>query len=451
MRDEADVVVVGLGPGGEALAGELAEAGLSVVGVESRLVGGECPYFGCIPSKMIVRAAGALAEARRVHSLAGDAATIPDWAPVAERIRTEATEDWDDAAAAKRLADKGVRLVRGRGRLSGPRTVVVDGAGFTAGRAIVLNPGTEPAIPPIPGLAATPYWTNRDAVAATAAPASLIVIGGGAIGSELAQAFARFGTRTTVLEAAPGLLPPEEPEAGGLLAGVLREEGIAVHTGAHIERVDHDGDGFAVVVGGRRLSAERLLVATGRTSNLAATGIEVLGLDPAARFPEVDDFLQIADGVYAIGDVAGKGAFTHMSMYQASIAAGHILGLDRGGAEYHAVPRVTFTDPEIGSVGMTEGQARGKGLRVLVGSTDVPSSSRGWIHKVGNQGFIKLVADAEEGVLVGATAAGPSGGEVLSVLTLAVHARIPLATLRRMIYAYPTFHRAIETALKNLA
>lgn len=450
MAEEVDVVVIGMGPGGEAAAGELAEAGLSVVGIEGRLVGGECPYYGCIPSKMMIRAGNSLAEGRRVRGLAGETDVRPDWVPVADRIRSEATDDWDDTAAVDRFTGKGGRFVRGRGRIVGPRTVSAAGQEFAARRAIVVNTGTEPMIPPIPGLADVPYWTNREAIAAAEVPESLIVIGGGAIGAELAQAFARFGSRVTVLEAAPGLLPPEEPEAGKLLGDVLREEGIDVHVGARIGNVRHSAGTFTVDLGGSTLSASRLLVATGRTTGLESLGVAALGLDPAARFLDPDEHMLIADGVYAIGDITGKGAFTHMSMYQAAIATAHILGRDPAPAEYHAVPRVTFTDPEIGSVGITEAQARGNGLSVRVGFTDLSTSARGWIHKAGNQGFIKLVEDSDRGVLVGATSAGPAGGEVLSALTLAVHAGIPVSTLRRMIYAYPTFHRAIDDALGRL-
>ncbi|SDP54176.1 Pyruvate/2-oxoglutarate dehydrogenase complex, dihydrolipoamide dehydrogenase (E3) component [Arthrobacter sp. ok909] len=450
MAEEIDVVVIGMGPGGEAAAGELAEAGLSVVGIEGRLVGGECPYYGCIPSKMMIRAGNSLAEGRRVRGLAGETDVRPDWVPVADRIRSEATDDWDDTVAVDRFTGKGGRFVRGRGRIVGPRTVSAAGQEFAARRAIVVNTGTEPMIPPIPGLADVPYWTNREAIAAAEVPESLIVIGGGAIGAELAQAFARFGSRVTVLEAAPGLLPPEEPEAGKLLGDVLREEGIDVHVGARIGNVRHSAGTFTVDLGGFTISAGRLLVATGRTTGLESLGVAALGLDPAARFLDPDEHMLIADGVYAIGDITGKGAFTHMSMYQAAIATAHILGRDLAPAEYHAVPRVTFTDPEIGSVGITEAQARGKGLSVRVGFTDLSTSARGWIHKSGNQGFIKLVEDSDRGVLVGATSAGPAGGEVLSALTLAVHAGIPVSTLRRMIYAYPTFHRAIDDALGRL-
>lgn len=450
MAEEADAIVIGMGPGGEAAAARLAEAGLSVIGIEKNLVGGECPYYGCIPSKMMIRAADSLAEARRVPELAGTADVGADFAPVAQRIREEATDDWDDTVAVERFEKAGGRFVRGTARITGTRTVSVDGRDFHASRAILLNTGTDPAVPAIPGLAGTPYWTNREAIAATEVPDSLIVLGGGPIGLELAQAFARFGTHVEVIEALQALLPAEEPEASGLIEDVLTGEGIGVHTGTRAERIDHDGASFAVEAGGRAYTGQRLLVATGRRTDLDALGLASLGLDTGARTVPTDENLRMAEGVYAIGDITGHGAFTHMSTYQARIAASHILGEPTAGAEYHAVPRVTFTDPEVGAVGLTERQAREKGLPVATATAQIPSSARGWIHKAGNQGLIKLVADTEQGILLGATSAGPTGGEVLSMLTLAVHERTPIRRLREMIYAYPTFHRAVEDALGKL-
>ncbi len=450
MADEVDVVVVGLGPGGEEVAGRLAEAGLSVVGVEERLVGGECPYFGCVPTKMMVRAADALAEARRIPGLAGTANVAPDWGPVAARIRDEATDDWDDTVAVDRLVGKGGRFVRGRGRLTGPGQVSVGDQVFTARRGVVLATGTAPAVPPIDGLADTPYWTNRDAVRATEVPASLLVLGGGAIGLELAQVFARFGAAVTVVEAMDRLLAIEEPESGALVASVFEKEGIAVRAGAGAKQVRHDGARFTVTLdGGEELSAERMLVATGRRIDLDALGVASVGLDPRARSLPVDDRLRAAEGLWGVGDVVGKGAFTHVAMYHAAIVVREILGEDGPPADHRALPRVTFTDPEIGAVGQTEKQARDAGVNVQIGHTDLATSARGWIHKA--EGFIKLVADADRGVLVGATAAGPSGGEVLSGLAVAVHGEVPIERLRHMIYAYPTLHRAIETAVADLS
>lgn len=454
---EVDVVVIGLGPGGEHVAASLAKSGLSVVGVDRRLVGGECPYFGCIPSKMMIRAADALAEGRRISALAGSADVRPDWTPVADRIRDEATDDWDDRVAVERLEAAGARFVRGHARLAGPGRVVVttdDGEQeISVRRGVVLNTGTEPAVPPIDGLAGTPYWTNRDVVQIRELPSSLVVLGGGAIGCELAQAFSRFGVEVSVVEAGPRILGPEEPEASAVVAEALAAEGIAVRAGVGVTGVTHEG-AFAIgLADGSSIAAQALLVAAGRRTNLADIGLDTVGGDPSARAVEVDERMRVTgvEGVWAIGDITGKGAFTHMSMYQANVAIRDLTGEDGPWADYRAVSRATFTDPEVGSVGMTEKQARDAGIRVGVGVAKLPESSRGWLHKVGNDGLIKVVADLDRGVLVGATAVGPAGGEMIGMLVTAVHAEVSLDVLRGMHFAYPTFHRAIETALSDIS
>ena len=446
-----DVVVVGMGPGGEDVAGRLAEAGLSVVGIEAGLLGGECPYWGCIPSKMMIRAAHTLAEARRVPGLAGTSTVTPDWAPVAARIRDEATDNWDDTVAVDRFVGKGGTFVRGRGRLVSADTVAVDGHRYRATRAVVVATGTTAGIPPIPGLADTPYWTNRQAVEAVELPSSIIVLGGGAIGAELTQVYARFGVEVTIVEALDRLLPLEEPEAGELLAEVFRGEGVDVVTGTAASAVSYDGKFHVELESGRELVAEQLLVATGRRVDLAGIGADVLVDTTTARSLPIDEHMRVTDGVWAVGDVTGQGAFTHVAMYQSRIAVADILGEPHTPADYAALPRVTFTDPEVGSVGLSVQAARDAGIDVAVGRAAVPSTARGWLHKAGNDGFIQLVVDRSRGVLVGATAMGPNGGEVLGMLTLAVHARTPVEELRSMIYAYPTFHRGIEDALHALA
>ncbi|WP_248965358.1 dihydrolipoyl dehydrogenase family protein [Sphaerisporangium perillae] len=445
--EEFDVIVLGLGPGGEELAGGLAEAGLAVAGVEANLVGGECPYWGCVPSKMMLRAADLLAEGRRIPAMAGESTVVPSWAPVARRIREEATDNWNDKVAADRFRDKGGTLVRGRGRITGPGEVTIDGTRrLRARRGIAIATGSQPVVPPIPGLAGTPYWTNHGAIEAEHVPRSLIVLGGGAVGTELAQVFRRFGAEVTVLEAAGRLLTAEEPEASELIAKVFAGEGMTVRTGIEVSRVDHHGAAFTVMTADGSHRAEKLLIATGRRCDLPAIGVGSVGLDESARSIEVDERMRAAEGVWALGDVTGKGAFTHIAMYQAKIALADILGEPGPAAAYHAVPRVTFTDPEVGAVGLTEAQAREKGIAVRAAVTSLSSSARGWIHRA--EGLVKLIAGDQ--VLVGATVAGPCGGEVLGLLTLAVHSRTPIDRLESMIYAYPTFHRAVEDTLTRL-
>ena len=449
---KADVVVLGMGPGGEHLATDLAKAGLDVVGVEKELLGGECPYWACVPTKMMVRAGDSLAEAGRVDVLAGRATAEPSWMPVARRIRNDATNDWHDDEAVRRFQSIGGRFVRGAGKLDGPKRVVVDDETIEVSRAVVVATGTKPAIPPIKGLDGVEYWTNRGAVAATEVPASLIIIGAGAVGCEFAQVFARFGCRVTLLEGERHLLPNEETEACQLLHEIFSANGIDVRAEQAAVACAKDGDGATITTDkGSTVSGERLLMATGRRADLAAIATSTIGVDERSKWIPVDDHLRVqgASGVWAIGDVVG-GGFTHMAVHHARIVAADILGQPGPGTSDKAKPRVTFTDPEVGAVGLTERQAVERGIDVRVGTAQVPASARGWIHKVGNEGFIKLVEDRSRSVLVGATSMGPAGGEVLSMLTLAVHAELSCDDLRHMIYAYPTFHRAVDDALTDL-
>ena len=428
--ETVDVVVVGLGGGGELVARRTAEAGLDVVAVERDLVGGECPFWGCTPSKLLIQAA---------HDRAG-------WERAAERIR-EANHDWTDGHHAGPLEESGVRVVRGHGRLDGPGRVAVGGTTYAARRGVVLDTGTAPTVPDVDGLADTPYWTNRDVMRQTSAPRSIVVLGGGPIGCELAQALARFGSRVTLVESADRLLGAEEPEAAEVVGGVLRAEGVDVVTGASVERVRHD-DGFRVDLGDRTVEAERLLVAVGRTPNLRDLGLETVGLSPDADHLDTDERMRAGDRLWAVGDITGRGAFTHVSLYQGRIACRDLLGDDGPWADYRAVSRVTFTDPEVGAVGLTEAQARDVGLRVAVGTTAVPESSRGWIHQA--EGLVKVVADVDRGVLVGGTVVAPYGGEVIGLLTAAIHLGTPVAELRELHFAFPTFHRAVLEALVDL-
>lgn len=273
MTEQVDVVVLGVGTGGEDLALRLTAAGLDVVGIEGSLLGGECPYWACIPSKMMIRAANLLQEARRIDGMAGHAEVTPDWAPVAARIRAEATGDWDDTIAVGRFEDSGGRFVRGRGRIVGPGTVRVGDATITAGRGIVIATGSKPFIPPIPGLDTVDYWTTHDAIAVEQLPGSLIILGGGAVGCELGQVFSRFGVDVSIIEGRDRLLALEEPEVSAVLESVFEAEGISLHLGVLAEHVEARGESIVVALGdGTEVTADRLLVATGRTVDLSDPG-----------------------------------------------------------------------------------------------------------------------------------------------------------------------------------
>lgn len=446
--EEVDIVVLGLGTGGEDLALQLLDAGVEVAGIEPQLVGGECPYWACIPSKMAIRAANLLTEARRVDGVAGEAQVNPDWTHVATRIRSEASGGWDDTAAVARFQSRGGRFVRGRGRLTGPRTVAAGEHTFSTRRGVVIATGSRPAVPPVPGLDTVDYWTTHEAIAAETLPASILVLGGGAVGCELAQVFSRFGTHVSVVEGRARLLSQEEPEASEHLASVFEEEGIDLHLGVRVATAEQVGDEIRLTLeDGTVLAGERVLVAAGRTVVLTELGLEEVGLDPGADHIEVDERMRAGDGLWALGDVTGKAMFTHVALHQSAVAAADILGGEPDPIDYQSLPRVTFTDPEIGAVGLTEEQARARGLEVEVALKRVPSTFRGWLHDTGQGGVIKLVVDPRAGILLGGTVAAPGGGEVLGLLNLAVHEGTSLEALRAMTYPFPSLHGGIGEAL----
>jgi pyruvate/2-oxoglutarate dehydrogenase complex dihydrolipoamide dehydrogenase (E3) component len=451
VAELVDAIVLGMGVGGEEVAGSLAESGLRVVGIESHLVGGECPYYGCIPTKMMIRADDMLAEGRRIPGFAGRATVAPDWAPVAERIRKVATDNWDDRVAVDRFEKKGGTFVRGAGRLAGPGRVSVNGTTYEASRAIVIATGTAPAVPPIAGLNTVKYWTNREAVKVEHLPETLVILGGGAIGLELAQAFTRFGVKVKVIEGTGRVLALEEPEASTVLADVLQRDGVELCLNARAKSVEQRGSAVSVrLEDGRDVIGDQLLVATGRRANLRDLGLETVGLDPAARLLTPDDHLRVGERLWAVGDVTAHGGFTHVAIYQGGIAIDDILGKPGPGADYRAKPRVTFTDPEVGAAGLTEEQARKNGINVRSGLQKASVTSRGWIHGPGNDGFIKVVEDVDRGVLVGATTMGPRGGDLLGIFELAIKLQIPSDELRHLIYAYPTFYRGAGEAVRKL-
>lgn len=443
---EADVIVIGVGTCGEDLSLVLLDAGLSVIGVEAALVGGECAYWACIPSKMMIRASKILQEGRRTEGVAGHADIRAEWAPVANRITAEATGGWDDSFAVQRFESRGGRLIHGRGKMAGPRTVLVGDETLTAKIGVVIATGSQPAIPPIDGLSDVAYWTTHDVISATELPESLIVLGGGPIGCELGQVLSRFGVKVTIVEAADRLLPGEEPEISESVAMGFEAEAITVHAGIPAVKVSSSGDDIAVALeNGEIISANRLLVATGRRVDLTGLGLETVGL-PTDGFIEVDERLRAADGLWAMGDMTGKAMFTHVAVHQAGVIAANILKKEHAPARYDAVPRAVFTDPEVGSVGITEAEAREQGLDVEIAVKRTPYTFWGWLD-MATSGVIKVIAHRQSGVVLGASASGPRASEILGLLTFAVHTKAKLDDLRSMIYAFPTFYGGVGEAI----
>jgi pyruvate/2-oxoglutarate dehydrogenase complex dihydrolipoamide dehydrogenase (E3) component len=448
---EFDVICIGTGPCGEAVADELAGAGLSLAVIEERLVGGECPYWACIPSKTLLRSAEVVAEAGRARELAASRVEWDlDYPKVSKRVWWMA-RDLDDTRPAEAI-QRDATLLRGHGALTGPRRVEVDGVALTARRAVIVATGTSPNVPPIPGLAGVDYWTNRQAVLAKELPPSLAVLGGGAVGVELAQGFARLGTHVTIVEAAPRLVAAEEAEAGEVLRGHLEAEGIRVITGVRVSGVSRQGSDFSLTLqDAEPITAARFLVATGRRPNLDGFDLAAAGIQTSPRgWVEVDHAtLVAADGIWAGGDVNGIAGFTHLADYH-----GRVIGRTLRGracrADHSAVPRVTFTDPEIGSVGLTEAQARERGVDVRVVSDDPGQWARGEIHGFEN-GLVKVVVDVGRGVLAGATIVSPRAGEMVGELTLALRAGVPLPVLADTIHAFPTFSRIFQGVLDQAA
>ncbi|HZK74937.1 MAG TPA: NAD(P)/FAD-dependent oxidoreductase [Clostridia bacterium] len=450
MPQEFDVVCLGGGVAGEAIAGGLEGSGLTLAVVERELVGGECPYWGCIPSKTLLRSGETLTEADRARSLA---ASRVDWdldfPKISKRVLWMA-RDLDDTRPAAALEATGATLVRGDGKLVDQRTVEVGGERYVARRAVVIANGSTASIPPIPGLDGVDYWTNRQAAVPRELPISLAVLGGGAIGVELGQAFARLGSKVTVIEAGPRFLALEEPEAGEALRPHLEADGIELVVGDQCVGVAKTTAGVVVnLKSGAIVSAERLLVATGRRANFEAW--EAAGLARTERgWLKVDPAtLESASGVYGAGDVTGLGGFTHLAYYHGQIVARRIRGGDAR-ADHTAVPRVTFTDPEVASVGLSEAAARGKGIEVVIASADPAESARGYIHDF-HGGMMKLVGDRKRGVLIGATLVSPRAGETLGELVLAIKLGTPLSVLADVIHPFPAFNRVLGAAFGELA
>jgi pyruvate/2-oxoglutarate dehydrogenase complex dihydrolipoamide dehydrogenase (E3) component len=444
-----DAVVIGAGPAGEAAAGRLGDGGLAVTIVERELVGGECSYWGCIPSKVLIRPGAVLAAARSVPG-AAEAITGPLDVAAALAKRDEATSSWHDDGQLPWLEQHHVRLVRGVGRLTGERSVqVVAGDGavtrLEARQAVVLATGTRAAMPPIPGLAEASPWDNRDVTAMKEVPRRLLCLGGGTVGLEMAQAVKRLGAdEVTVLEGLDHLLGREEPFAGQEVRAGLEADGIEIVTSANVvavARPARDGPVTVTVEDGREFVGDELLVAVGRRPATTELGLDSIGLTPG-RPVEVDDRLRAAgvdgDWLYAVGDVNGQALLTHMGKYQARVAAEVILGKDvRDEASRSVIPRVTFTDPQVAAVGLTEAKAREAGITVRTaryGTSDVPGAYVAGL----NGGTSLLVVDADRQVLVGATFTGPEVQELVHAATVAIIGQVKLERLWHAVPSFPT-------------
>jgi pyruvate/2-oxoglutarate dehydrogenase complex dihydrolipoamide dehydrogenase (E3) component len=449
LAHEFDVVCLGGGVAGEAIAAGLRDSGLTLAVVERELVGGECPYWGCVPSKTLLRSSETLTEADRARLLAASRVEwTVDFPKISKRVLWMA-RDLDDSRPAAAMEATGAKLFRGEGKLTDPRTIAVGSERLIARRAVVIANGSTALIPNIPGLEQVEFWTNRQAAIPRELPATLAILGGGAIGIELGQAFARLGSKVTVIEAGPTFLHLEEPEAGAALRPHLEADGITLKIGDPCVAVEKRSGVVVHLKSGEVVSAERLLVATGRRPNAEAWHDAGIAQTERGWLKVNPETLEAQSGVFGAGDVTGLGGFTHLAYYHGQVVARRLRGMDAT-ADHTAVPRVTFTDPEVASVGLSEAAARARGIDVVVASADPAETARGYIHDF-HKGALKLVGDRERGVLIGATLVTPRAGEILGELVLAIKLATPLKTLADVIHPFPAFNRVLGAALGELA
>jgi pyruvate/2-oxoglutarate dehydrogenase complex dihydrolipoamide dehydrogenase (E3) component len=441
-----DVVVIGAGPAGEVAVNTLLKSGKRIALVEREVIGGECSNWGCIPSKTLLRPPELKGQSTRA---AGVATASLDF----ERLsayRDYIVSNHDDSRRVARYGERGVSVFKEEARIVAPGRVAVD-AQVLDTEAIVVATGADAVIPPIPGLVEAGYWTNRDVTDLRELPESVVFIGGGVVSVELGQFLARFRTRVMIVQGPPTLANREEPRIGELLADILEESGIELRLGRRAEAVRReDGDAVVTLDDGSEARGAALVVATGRKPRVDGIGLEAVGIEPGHRGIAVDDRCRAGNGVWAIGDVTGVAMFTHVGKYQARIAAADISG-QPARADYRAVPRVIFTDPEVAAVGLSEADARARGIDVAAAAIDLPSSiARPYTYEEEPKGTFGVVVDRERQVLVGAWAVAPLASEWIHQAVLAIRAEIPLAVLGDTIPQFPSFSEALSTALRAL-
>jgi len=441
-----DALVLGAGPAGEVAVSRLSGQGLKVALVERDLVGGECGYWACIPSKTLLRPPEARSEAGRA---AGVAAPELSWPEVAA-YRDTMIRHLDDSAQVSGYRDEGVDVFRGEGRIAGRGHVEVDGQVLQTDRIIVAT-GSDASIPPIDGLEQAGYWTNREATTLAEIPESIVILGGGPVGVELGQLMRRFGARVTIVEHGERLLSREGPAVGELIAQSLRDEGLEIRLGAKATAVERrDGERMVRLDDGDQVSGRELLVATGRAPRVHGIGLESIGIDPDPEGLEVDERCRAAEGVWAIGDVTGVMALTHVGMYQGRITAQDIAG-GQPRADYAAIPRVVFSDPEVAAVGLTEQQARQDGIEVATARVALAEAiARPSTYEENPRGDLGLIADNQRQVLIGAWAVAPMASEWIHYAALAIKTQTPLAVLRDTVAQFPTFTEAYLNGLEHL-